>query len=156
MAAVTDIPSLLRKDFCWWNRTLSDPHQVNVIRSGVATRKIFSDASLSGWGACCGELRTHGWWSEIERTGYINFLELKAAFYALKCFAFDVRNCDILLQLDNTTAISYVNRFGSIQYPHWQKRVGAKVVISSCLRLISPSSTTLLQIASFVPLAGTE
>lgn len=49
---------------------------------------------------------------------HINFLELKAALHALRCFAADQTNCTILLRLDNTTAISYINRFGSVQYPH--------------------------------------
>lgn len=39
------------------------------------------------------------------------------AFFALRCFAVTERNCEILLKLDNTTAIAYVNRMGGIQYP---------------------------------------
>ncbi|XP_036138899.1 uncharacterized protein LOC118644431 [Monomorium pharaonis] len=95
-----NIPSFLYADFQWWINILSDQNQANAIRSGIPTRELFSDASLSGWGAAYGDLRTH------------------AAFYALKCFASDLANCDILLRLDNTTAISYINRFGSIQHPH--------------------------------------
>lgn len=73
---------------------------------------------MNGLGAACGELRTHGWWSTEERSLHINSLELKAAFNALRCFATNLKDCDILLRIDNTTAIAYINRFGSIQYSH--------------------------------------
>lgn len=53
-----------------------------------------------------------------EKSNHINLLELKAAFYTLKCFASDLSDCYILLRLDNTTAISYINHFGPIQYLH--------------------------------------
>lgn len=42
--------------------------------------EIFSDASLTGWGAYCEGKRTHGYWSEEERLIHINILELMAAF----------------------------------------------------------------------------
>lgn len=39
-------------------------------------------------------------------------------FLGLKSFVHDKNNCAILLRVDNTTAISYINRMGGIQYPH--------------------------------------
>lgn len=33
-------------------------------------------------------------------------MELFAIFYALKCFAFDLKSCNILLKVDNATALS--------------------------------------------------
>lgn len=112
------VPKILKEDFLWWIRVLSDNNQKNVIRSGQYAREIFSDASLSGWGASCGSSSTHGWWFREEKTSHINFLELKAVYYALRCFTSELSDCDILLRIDNTTAISYINRYGSIQYPH--------------------------------------
>lgn len=82
---------------------------------------IFSDASTTGWGASCGKLRTHDWWSKDNKILHINAIELKAAFNALCCFAENLYNCDILLRIDNTTALAYINKFGSInsiQYPY--------------------------------------
>lgn len=40
------------------------------------------------------------------------------------------RNCDILLRIDNTTAISYINRIGVVQYPHLNQV--AKMIWSWC------------------------
>lgn len=48
---------------------------------------------------------------------HINYLELLAIFNALKCFAKKFTSCKIVLKVDNTTAISYINRMGGIQYP---------------------------------------
>lgn len=45
-------------------------------------------------------------------------MELKAAFNALRCFAKDLLGSNILLRVDNTTALAYINKFGSIQHPH--------------------------------------
>lgn len=41
---------------------------------------------------------------------------MKAAFFALKCFAKDLENCDVLLRIDNTTAVAYINRMRGIQF----------------------------------------
>ena len=43
---------------------------------------------------------------------HINCLELLGAFLAVKTFAKDRENLSIRLRMDNTTAISYVNRMG--------------------------------------------
>ncbi|XP_015429181.1 PREDICTED: uncharacterized protein LOC107185918 [Dufourea novaeangliae] len=51
-----------------------------------------------------------------ERTYHINCLELVAAFFGFKCFANNLSKCEILLRIDNTTAVSYINRMGEIQY----------------------------------------
>lgn len=78
--------------------------------------EIFTDASLSGWGACIDEKTTHGWWDKTDQDKHINFLELKAILLAIKCFAGGYKNGNILIRTDNTTALSYVNRMGSVQH----------------------------------------
>lgn len=80
--------------------------------------EIYSDASKSGWGAVCGTHKVNGSWKETERESHINYLELLAVYLGLRTFARDMANCAILLRVDNTTAISYVNRMGGIQFPH--------------------------------------
>lgn len=78
--------------------------------------EIFSDASLSGWGAAMNNQKTHGWQSTEEKTEHINLLELKAVYYALRCFADEVVSKDIILRVDNTTAIACINKMGSIRF----------------------------------------
>lgn len=80
---------------------------------------IFTDASLTGWGAVCETKRVNGFWTLQEKSKHINYPELLAVFFALKCLASNWHDCHILLRIDNTTAISYINRMGGIQYPEF-------------------------------------
>ena len=73
---------------------------------------IESDASTRGWGAMCEGARTGGPWSLEERQWHINYLEALAAFHAVKCFVRDRKNITVLLRMDNTTAVAYVNKLG--------------------------------------------
>ncbi|KZS16152.1 Uncharacterized protein APZ42_018153 [Daphnia magna] len=100
-----------RNDLQWWVsnllaakcRAIYDPSPILV---------IYSDASLSGWGAECNGISTGGPWTPIDQGKHINDLELKAAFFALRCFTEFNRDCTIALKLDNSTAVCYVNRLG--------------------------------------------
>ena len=73
---------------------------------------IDSDASLIGWGATCQNQRTGGPWSLIESNRHINCLELLAATLAAQTFLKDKTRMSVLLRLDNTTAVAYINNLG--------------------------------------------
>lgn len=73
---------------------------------------IQSDASTLGWGAVYGTQKTGGRWTPLEQEFHINILELLAAFFALKCFCNHMGNCHIQIQIDNTTALAYINNMG--------------------------------------------
>lgn len=110
------LPDSILEDLSWWSQniyTTSCP-----MRTLGYEKVIYTDASLTGWGAYCEGKRANGYWKEEERNLHINFLELMAVLFGLKSFAQYNNNCAILLRIDNTTAISYVNRQGGIQYPH--------------------------------------
>lgn len=109
------ISAELASDFLWWETNLSNSY--NPIRKFNFKIEIYSDASLSGWGASCGNQKTQGLWNALEKKQHINHLELLAATLALKCFASHLSSCEILLRIDNTTAISYINRGGGVKYP---------------------------------------
>ncbi|CAB0043256.1 unnamed protein product [Trichogramma brassicae] len=79
---------------------------------------MFSDASLTGWGAYCNNERANGYWTIDDKNKHINFLELKAAYFGLQCFAKTLKDCNILLRIDNTTAIAYLNKMGGAQHTH--------------------------------------
>jgi len=72
---------------------------------------------LTGWGAVCDGIQIHGFWSTQDKRHHINYLELLAVFHALRCFASHLRGSEILLRIDNSTAVSYINRMGSIKFP---------------------------------------
>ena len=111
----THIPDIALEDLRWWH--------VNIINAYCPIRRlnfkktIFTDASSTGWGAVCGEQRAHGQWSLDERTKHINYLELLAVLFGLQCLAASDSDCELLLRVDNTTALAYVNRMGGIRFP---------------------------------------
>lgn len=110
------INKILINDFIWWQENIINLS--NPIRDGKFSLEIFSDASLTGWGVMCNGERSNGFWDSVESQNHINQLELKAAFIGLQCFASNIRSSEILLRIDNTVAISYINRMGGIQYTH--------------------------------------
>jgi len=104
-----------RRDIEWWLKKLILPQ--NKIRRDHFDFTIETDASLSGWGARFGSARANGFWKEDQRSIHINILELLAAEIALQCFFKNSSNIQILLRIDNTTAIAYINRFGGCKNP---------------------------------------
>lgn len=86
----------------------------NPIRDGKYLLEIYSDASLTGWGASCNGEKTGGFWDTEEAKNHINYLELLAALNGLKCFANSLYEKELLLRIDNTTAIAYINRYGGV------------------------------------------
>ena len=97
------ISKIIVDDLKWWKAIKKVPN--NPIRTAIYDLEISTDASLSGWGAFCNGQRAHGHWKEYERCYSINHLELMAAFYGLKIFGKNCKNCQILLHIDNMTAI---------------------------------------------------
>ena len=53
-----------------------------------------------------------GEWRTDKTINHINILELKAAFFALKSFFSQTHNTHIQMQIDNITAVSYINNIG--------------------------------------------
>lgn len=122
----------------WWSngRNLLNG---KAIRTQEPDMTIETDASMLGWGAVCGGVRTGGLWSQTETRNHINYLELLAAFFAVKAFAKDRQDAHILLKMDNRTAIFYVNRMGGTHSPAlsdlaiqlWQWCLERKLVLSA-------------------------
>lgn len=110
------LPPSVDLDLLWWKNNIM--FTSNPIRSGQYSLDFFSDASTTGWGISCKGERANGFWNASEAQNHINLLELKAAFFGLKCFAKNERNKEILLRIDNTTALSYINRYGGVQFYH--------------------------------------
>jgi hypothetical protein len=110
------LPREILPDLFWWTNNI----YVTSCHLGITKfdAEIFTDASRSGWGAVCDGVCANGAWKEQELAFHINYLELLAVFLGLKCFARNKSNCALLLRIDNTTAISYINRMGGIQFPH--------------------------------------
>lgn len=95
----------------WWLTKLDHWNGKALLRPDPHLT-IQSDASLQGWGANCQNTKIRGLWGEEEKTLHINQLELKAAMFAVQSLAKDIQNKHVLLQLDNKTAVVYINKMG--------------------------------------------
>ena len=100
-----------REEVRWWQEHLS-LWNGRTLLSHRQQLVIQSDDSMTGWGAVCEGTRTGGPRSQAERMLHINSLELTAATLAVQAFAKDRLGISILLQLDNQTAVAYINHLG--------------------------------------------
>ena len=85
---------------------------LNDTSHGLPSVIIQSDASKKGWGAVFQGQEIGGRWTTYEASRHINILELEAAFFALKSFGDKITGAHIQLQIDNTTAVAYINNMG--------------------------------------------
>lgn len=108
------IPNSLQPDFNWWITNIPTAKR-NILNDNFEI-EIFSDASLTGWGGFCAGEKIHGFWNLVQKKQNIHYLELLAAFNNLKSFCKNKNNDQILLRLDNTTAISYINKMGGTKH----------------------------------------
>ena len=127
-----------KEELLWWQERLSQWNGKTLVRQ-KETVVIRSDASLQGWGAVCNSTRTGGPWSQEEQEMHINCLELLAATLAVQSFLKDQADVSVLLQLDNQTAVAYINNLGGIVSPQltrlakdlWMWVLSKDLVISS-------------------------
>jgi len=105
------LPEPAKDELNWWvNNILSS---FNRISHPPPSLIITSDASQVGWGAACGDTSTGGTCSARETQYHINYLELLAAFFALKIFVKNSSDEHVRLMIDNTTAVSAINHRGT-------------------------------------------
>jgi hypothetical protein len=100
-----------KSDLNWWIKRAK--FQVGrSISASPPSITIFSDASLSGWGAVSDDVKTGGPWTTADTKRHINELELYAAFNGLKCIASSAHRTTVEINIDNTTAVAYINKKG--------------------------------------------
>ena len=110
-----DAPMALSKlalsDVDWWLSNVNN--SFGYICRPPSDLTLYSDASLSGWGAVLDSISSGGPWSPTEAMYHINVLELLAAYFALKSFRTQVANKHVKLMIDNTTAVAVINHMGT-------------------------------------------
>ncbi|XP_046573530.1 uncharacterized protein LOC124281640 [Haliotis rubra] len=106
------LASVCVEELKWWMTNLTN-FNGKPIMTAHPDVILQTDATKKGWGAICGQRSTGGRWSEIEQSMHINVLELKAIYLALLTFCKGIKDQSIMVQVDNQTAMAYVNRFGA-------------------------------------------
>ena len=93
----------------WWLQE-DRYHQGIPLKIDPPSHTIFTDASLSGWGAHVEleGLLFHGLCTEDQFRLHINVLEMKAILLSLSRAAHKVKNSTVLVSTDNTTVVAYI------------------------------------------------
>jgi ribonuclease HI len=73
---------------------------------------LFTDASLTGWGATLEGREVSGLWSGLQLAEHINLLEMRAVLLALKHFHDLVQGQALVIATDNTTVVAYLQNQG--------------------------------------------
>ena len=76
------------------------------ITKPLTAMTMTTDASHSGWGVVCDGVSSSGLWSSEEQAMHINWLELSAVFFNVKCFVHS-HNSFVKVFCDNSTAVAY-------------------------------------------------
>ena len=96
----------------WWVTNVDS--QVRSIHPSLPDCELFTDASLTGWGASMGAVQTGGHWAQVE-LDHINSLELKSILLGLQSLCKDRAGSHVRLRSDNATAVACINRCGSMR-----------------------------------------
>jgi hypothetical protein len=105
------LSSEARLDLQWWIQTMRTPTacEIKLLEHELT---IDHDASPWGWGAYLGDSPAGGLFTPAECRRSQNARELTGLVYALRSFESRIRNRCVLIQTDNTTVMTYVNREG--------------------------------------------
>ncbi|KAJ8036645.1 hypothetical protein HOLleu_20684 [Holothuria leucospilota] len=106
-----------KQELRWWYEHVA--LSCRLIQKPKVAFELHSDASGEGWGATNGSIHIGGRWQKHEKLQFsgnsINYLELLAAYFALKSFCKAEINIHERLRIDNTTAVAYRNNMGGIK-----------------------------------------
>jgi ribonuclease HI len=106
--ATLSLESLNQLD--WWIEKLPHWNGKSLIPE-VPKTTLYTDASISGWGATRENCVIYGRWLIHEQSLHINALELSAIMLAIKTFK-DIQNQTVLIRTDNMTSVAYINHQG--------------------------------------------
>ena len=98
-----------RQDIEWWLQNVA--RSLRRIRQGAPGLTMLSDASNQGWGGGVkfGLAHTGGRWGPQDTFLHINAKETKACLLTLQAFLKDAHGVHVNCQLDNMTAVAYIN-----------------------------------------------
>ena len=111
--ALMRLSEAAKQELRWW--TIHIMHASWRLRHPVISYIFQTDASDLGWGVTCTpnpQLQSQGLWTSEQRTIHINVRELYVVFICLTIFCTDKSEVHIKFELDNMTAVSYINNMG--------------------------------------------
>jgi hypothetical protein len=119
LSLVVTLSSEAKSNLSWWIKRANFSEGRKITFPTPSSIIIFSDASLSGWGTVSDRIKTGGPWTKTETQLHINELELMAAFNGLEFFAATAHQTSFEINIDNTTAVAYINKKGVRNLAHF-------------------------------------
>ena len=122
-----------------WIANIEMSHK--LISHGNPVMVIETNASKQVWGASSQVgTPTGGRWGTDESHWHINCLEMKAAFFGLKCFCENITNTHVRLLVYNSTTVAYINFMGGLKSKLcnrlgkviWKWCLGRDIWVSTC------------------------
>ena len=110
--AIACLSQLARDSLQWF---IFNSHLYNgaMITKPSKVMTMTTDASHSGWSVVCDGVSSSGLWSSKEQVMHINWLELSAVLFGVKCFVHS-HNCLVKVFCDNSTALAHINNLGEM------------------------------------------
>ncbi|XP_074612265.1 uncharacterized protein LOC141866635 [Acropora palmata] len=110
--AIVYLSQLARDSLRWF---VVNSHLYNGTRISKPSKvmTMTTDASRLGWAVVCDGVSSSGLWSSKEQAMHINWLELSAVLFGVKCFVHS-HNCLVKVFCDNSTAVTYINNLGGM------------------------------------------
>jgi hypothetical protein len=116
---------------------------------------MYTDASLDGFGAHLLDQQMSGVWSSLERNFHINLLEMEAVRRACLHFRSTIQQRPILLRCDNTTVVSYINRWGGTKSETLARKALEILEFCDCLGVTLMANHILSSLRPFINVTGT-
>ena len=95
----------------WWAEQSNLSVQTTIVKE-PPTMELFTDASMSGWGATLNGTEVHGHWPTALQMKHINLLEILAVHLAIKSLQCQISCKCLCIRSDNVTALSYIKKKG--------------------------------------------
>ena len=113
---VVHLDSECHQDVQWWKYNLVAWNGKALFQQSTYL-VIETDASRQGWGAYCQGMSTGGRYLPEETLYHINCLELLAGWLAIMSFTKNKAKAQLLLLMDNISAVTYINKMGGTHSP---------------------------------------
>lgn len=114
----TSLSAAAKEELHWWIDSLQEWNSHSFIPQ-PSDLDIYTDASNHHWGIVHDSQILNGSWSEEEESQHINVKELLVVKHALLLPEAQGKTVNIIC--NNTTTITYLNRFGGSKSPQLQE-----------------------------------
>ena len=100
-----------RDDLKWWLTAMNNWNN-RSLRKRPIEMQMFTDASLSGWGAWLQDLKAAGFWNKRLQNMPSNYRELTAVLMGLHSFMPVIKGKSVQVVSDNISTVAYLNHQG--------------------------------------------